>query len=378
MDTITSKGQSQSSCQQGYVLALTLILMLFASLILVSSIERTSVETRIAASELHRSTLEAAAEQGVHHFRRAVGLHIDFDKSTKKNCELIADLIAKEGLANLFDIEEKLKGPGSEQNPVDFLGEKDLLRAGWWTSLEGFDCSDDIKEYPYFEMVSHSKVISGKSSLANQRLLSYMQFKRLNDQRDPRLIDALGPYAKHTVAAGGSSVFREGSDFSGLIDFNIGSTVPTTTNYRSTIEDKLSNEYPEKVVKSCDLDAIERDSLASSVKYVFCDDKLTGDLKKDLDGFILVSSSGFEGDLKSDLSISIVTGGEVNIRKTESLSLKNGYIWSDGSVAIGNVGTSQSVTFSHFGLITRGALDIYGEGSAAAPININAEIEYDY
>lgn len=122
MDAIAFKAQSQSSCQQGYVLALTLILMLFASLILVSSIERTSVETRIAASELHRATLEVAAEQGVHHFRRAVGLHIDFDKSTKKNCELIADLIAKEGLANLFDIEEnldeKLKVPGSGERVI--------------------------------------------------------------------------------------------------------------------------------------------------------------------------------------------------------------------------------------------------------------------
>lgn len=92
MDAIAFKAQSQSSCQQGYVLALTLMLMLFASLILVSSIERTSVETRIAASELHRSTLKAAAEQGVHHFRRAVDFHIEPSKPPIKNCELIADL----------------------------------------------------------------------------------------------------------------------------------------------------------------------------------------------------------------------------------------------------------------------------------------------
>lgn len=58
--------------QQGYVLAFSLMLILFASLVVISSTQRTGTEQRIAASEVPRASLEAAAEAGIHRFSQAV------------------------------------------------------------------------------------------------------------------------------------------------------------------------------------------------------------------------------------------------------------------------------------------------------------------
>lgn len=60
--------------QDGFILAFTLILMLFASLVIVSGIDRTGVETRIAQSQLKQASIEAAAEKGAFTLRKEAKL----------------------------------------------------------------------------------------------------------------------------------------------------------------------------------------------------------------------------------------------------------------------------------------------------------------
>lgn len=58
-----------ASHQQGFILALALLMMLFIGIIVISSSNRTGTETRITQSRAHAATLEAAADAGVYTLR---------------------------------------------------------------------------------------------------------------------------------------------------------------------------------------------------------------------------------------------------------------------------------------------------------------------
>lgn len=61
--------RAQQGKQQGFILALALLMMLFVGLVVITSTDRTGQEVRIAQSQAHASTLEAAAEAGVYTLR---------------------------------------------------------------------------------------------------------------------------------------------------------------------------------------------------------------------------------------------------------------------------------------------------------------------
>lgn len=63
--------QTPGNSQQGFVLALALMMMLFVGIIVISSADRTGTETRIAQSTVHNASLQAAAEAGAFTLRSA-------------------------------------------------------------------------------------------------------------------------------------------------------------------------------------------------------------------------------------------------------------------------------------------------------------------
>jgi hypothetical protein len=64
---------SQYKQQGGFILALALLMMLFVGVIVVSSIDRTGAEQRVATSVMHKPSLESAAEAGIYTARSRVG-----------------------------------------------------------------------------------------------------------------------------------------------------------------------------------------------------------------------------------------------------------------------------------------------------------------
>ncbi|SFX79432.1 DUF7305 domain-containing protein [Marinospirillum alkaliphilum] len=64
MGASLSSSQSAANSQQGFILALSLLMMLFVSAVVVSSINFTGVQARVAQSAMMEPTIRSAAEQG--------------------------------------------------------------------------------------------------------------------------------------------------------------------------------------------------------------------------------------------------------------------------------------------------------------------------
>ena len=143
--------------QQGYVLAFSLILLAFASIILISALERTGIEKRIATSELHRATLEAAAEAGSFAFVQALDeKHLDPLATPRNNCETMVDFLwdldnqevnADLDLAKLLEPENTsgALGEGVEGNPREFRAQSHAQPlVSWWIDLDPDVVEDSV------------------------------------------------------------------------------------------------------------------------------------------------------------------------------------------------------------------------------------------
>ena len=114
--------------QQGFILALALLMMLFVGIVVITSTERTGIEQRVATSELHSASAQSAAEAGLFHLQKKLSC-------TSSSC---ADDLSKSfnklsGLRDLLDLEQDIKGAGVLGSRRTYDAENQLY---WWIPVQ--------------------------------------------------------------------------------------------------------------------------------------------------------------------------------------------------------------------------------------------------
>lgn len=116
--------------QQGFILALALLMMLFVGLVVITSTERTGQETRISQSDAPIATLQAAAEAGLLTLREKIhsagqaggGCHSEAEQGVQQFCGCVEDI----SLADLMD------GNGYLGHEMEFSSKEGLPDVYWW------------------------------------------------------------------------------------------------------------------------------------------------------------------------------------------------------------------------------------------------------
>ncbi|MBE0508718.1 MAG: hypothetical protein IBX50_18700 [Marinospirillum sp.] len=122
--------------QQGFILALALLMMLFVGLVVITSTERTGQETRISQSDAPTATLQAAAEAGLLMLRQQVNYITRSGQSCNNigNFNLVCGCINDISLAALFN-----------EHPYRFNHGGGFSDIYWW-----FEKSDELFSATYY------------------------------------------------------------------------------------------------------------------------------------------------------------------------------------------------------------------------------------
>lgn len=116
--------------QQGFILALALLMMLFVGLVVITSTERTGQETRVSQSDAPTATLQAAAEAGLLTLRQKINTAADSGickDEANLGVEEFCGCIENVSLADLMDGENGY--PGHEK---EFSSKEGLPDVYWW------------------------------------------------------------------------------------------------------------------------------------------------------------------------------------------------------------------------------------------------------
>ncbi|SFB80874.1 hypothetical protein SAMN05660443_0259 [Marinospirillum celere] len=97
--------------QQGFILVLALLLMLFVGTAIISGIDRTGTETRIAQSRVMAASIQAAAEAGIFTLRSEAGNAEHANADLSASCEYFIEAVE-----------------GDYSDPQNFMDEPEI----WW------------------------------------------------------------------------------------------------------------------------------------------------------------------------------------------------------------------------------------------------------
>lgn len=130
--------------QQGFVLALALLMMLFVGLIVITSTERTGQETRVSQSEAPIATLQAAAEAGLLTLRNKIetignagGACFNQRNPAKAYCDCINNRI-ETGLGNLLGTK------GYAGNEQIFQSQQGSYQVYWWFVQDKIEIKSEL------------------------------------------------------------------------------------------------------------------------------------------------------------------------------------------------------------------------------------------
>ncbi|SFX32666.1 hypothetical protein [Marinospirillum alkaliphilum] len=120
--------------QGGFILALALLMMLFVGVIVVSSIDRTGAEQRVATSTMHKPSLESAAEAGIYRARTRVSGNPDCQTGGMQGqCECNWNkLNDEEDLKDLLD----LAGYGVVSAKMLYSSSNNQPEIRWWVDSQ--------------------------------------------------------------------------------------------------------------------------------------------------------------------------------------------------------------------------------------------------
>ncbi|MFK7159520.1 hypothetical protein V6U78_00525 [Marinospirillum sp. MEB164] len=375
--------------QQGYVLAFSLILLAFASIILISALERTGIEKRIATSELHRATLEAAAEAGIHDFMIAVrefsvrNKYTDGDAYCTELKKGIGDFDTDE-LTVFFNeylpsgMQETRMGLGSKDEPVVFMEEPRIF---WYLS------KPNCEEEGVFSMLIHAEQ-NERHIVSSLNIKVSIDFAReYSASFPPELEEALGRFADYTLAAGGAGFTANGQrEYHGKVGsggpliLNGSSLVNGSTNHEEQIEqisDWVTMPHPGSstshthftgftdsirvyaaqgkrgVIEQC-----HSSDIPPGTRYIYCPGNFGGDIHDGLNNLVIVATGNVNVPkiVNEGVSLSIVTNGNVTLDVEPARSLSGGVIWAAGTVTLN--GGPQFET----GIVALGSITINGGG----------------
>lgn len=183
--------------EQGFVLAIALMLMLLVGLVVVSSFERSGTEQRTATSSLPTASLQAAAEAGLHRVRKGVENKLadppdGFPSDAKGACEAFLDneFSDDSDLADLLG--ESGKGT-SESNAVPVQGPAGEDHVFWWIDVtKTTECVEVDNETDHRVLKVISRAFAGEPNNPQAKLtLSGDLFFTQDDDTDTDF-DGLG------------------------------------------------------------------------------------------------------------------------------------------------------------------------------------------
>lgn len=166
--------------QQGFILALALLMMLFVGLVVITSTERTGQETRVSQSEVPIATLQAAAEAAIHHFRKRA---YDSLKEPRSSSQAACAAIKEEAEGNLIAFLNK-EGKGTDKNnAVLFYNEnqKADTKVYWYLDQDAMTYCKD-KDEQEIKVQSIAFAGSHVNPVAKIKLAANIQFQPDNNE----------------------------------------------------------------------------------------------------------------------------------------------------------------------------------------------------
>lgn len=114
--------------EQGFVLALALMMLLFVGLVVITSTERTGLEQRVATSELHTASVQSAAEAGLFHLQKKLTCN-------SPNCaeDLSNRFSNLSTLRDLLNLDQDTNGAGVSGNRRVYDANNQLF---WWIPVQ--------------------------------------------------------------------------------------------------------------------------------------------------------------------------------------------------------------------------------------------------
>lgn len=272
------------SGQQGFVLAIALILMLLVGLVVMSSFERSGTEQRTATSSLHIASLQAAAEAGLHRVRKGVEEKL---KSPPDDFPSDIEDICKEFLDNEFSDNSKLvdllgeDGKGaSDSNAVPIHGSAVEGRVFWW--IDATKTTDCVEDDGRWKLMVVSRAFAGEPNnpQAKLALSGDLYFKEESDDAENdvvnNLLDAvpfdainkvlsLEPDGLDCGGSGGNSAQIDGGNCHGFSG-NLSKDSAISTEKLKDFVGSLSTTTP---TSSSDLTNLVNDMSAGDHKVVY-------------------------------------------------------------------------------------------------------------
>lgn len=172
--------------QQGFVLALSLLVIFFVTLVVVSSIDRTGTEQRVASSELHTASAQAAAEVGL--FRLRQQLTLENNACTTPDpytCaeQMLTHFENESTLRNLLDMPDALSyGAGVRDDRRVYDSENQLF---WWIPSQCPVITTNEQEPLSFNVISYGEAGLDSGNLRQRVVVSArIQFTTNNGTPD--------------------------------------------------------------------------------------------------------------------------------------------------------------------------------------------------
>lgn len=394
--------RAQQGKQQGFILALALLMMLFVGLVVITSSERTGHEVRISQSDAPAATLQAAAEAGLYTVRERVKNIISAegyvsavgDSLREKACNYFIGLTDTQAkLADFLDLD----GGGVSSNPWPFMSEDNGVPVFWWVddaSIED-ECSGAnsyIKvaskaysggfENPLSTLSVSAEInfdIEGGSS-------SYFDkdvFKALEDVLGTNSIYSGGPVSMNPASSVSGPVVQNSGGWNTPDPRDLHPADNTRTGFVKSIKDMLA-DGSDQVVESCSGEGL------GSAKYVYCSGTFSSDIDSSLNGKVVVVEGSIGGDkgvnVKSSVVASFVSTGEINFKGFGNNTI-TGVVWSSGSVVfngrsniVGGVVSNGAVRFDgKTSIVAGGGVgDLIGGGDQDDESTVKTNMKFDF
>ncbi|MBE0508717.1 MAG: hypothetical protein IBX50_18695 [Marinospirillum sp.] len=130
MGSVKQVKVNRTAPQQGFILALSLLMMLFVGLVVITGTQRTGTEQRVAISELHTASVQAAAEAGLYRLRNQLKIACK-GLSDPNACatKLKESLSSNAKIAELLDLGEDTLGVGISNDRRIYDADNEFF---WW------------------------------------------------------------------------------------------------------------------------------------------------------------------------------------------------------------------------------------------------------